>query len=59
MMLSQKAIKEFREIYFQEFGERISIEEATKQATNLIQLYKSTLSNSNRQEDINARINNK
>jgi len=58
-MLSQKAIKEFREIYFQEFGERISIEEATKQATNLIQLYKSTLSNSNRQEDINARINNK
>jgi len=43
IMLSQKAIEEFREIYFNKFGKQLSVEEATKKALNLIRLYKSIL----------------
>jgi len=46
-MLSKQAIEEFKEIYFNKFGQRLSIEEATKKATNLIRLYKSVLRPSN------------
>ncbi len=42
-MLSKQAIEEFQEIYFNKFGQRLSVEEATKKATNLIRLYKSIL----------------
>jgi len=39
-MLSKKAIKEFREIYHQEFGAWLSVAEATEKATQLFGLFK-------------------
>lgn len=39
-MLSAEAIKEFKKIYFEEYGEEISTEEAAKQANALLRLYK-------------------
>ncbi len=42
-MLSDKAIKEFQEIYFKKSGKQLSVEEATKKALNLIRLYKAIL----------------
>lgn len=38
--LSDKAIEEYQNIYFKEFGEQISKEEARKQGTSLVNLYK-------------------
>jgi len=42
-MISQKAIKEFQEIYFTEYGEMLSFDEAAATAESLIRLYKSVL----------------
>lgn len=42
-MLSHQAIKEFQEIYFQTYGIELSFPEATKQAMQMIQLYKIVL----------------
>jgi hypothetical protein len=40
MALSKEAIKEFKEIYFKEFGEEISDQEAREEAESLISLFK-------------------
>ena len=42
-MLSKQAISEFRIIYREKYGKELSISEATKQANNLIRLYKAVL----------------
>lgn len=39
-MLSEQAIKEFKEIYLKEEGVALSDEEATKKATNMLNLFK-------------------
>lgn len=43
-MLSKLAVEEFQKIYEKEFGIRLSMTEATEQASNLIRLFKSVLS---------------
>jgi len=40
MGLSRKAIEEFKEIYSQEFGQEISVEEARELAESLLSLFK-------------------
>lgn len=40
MRLSKEAIEEFKEIYYQEFGERISDEEAQELGASLLSLFK-------------------
>jgi len=40
MGLSKEAIKEFKEIYYKEFGERISDEEAQEMGASLLSLFK-------------------
>jgi hypothetical protein len=40
MKLSKKAIDEFKEIYFREFGQNITDEEAQVLGSNLISLFK-------------------
>ncbi|MCD6297730.1 MAG: hypothetical protein J7M30_11300 [Deltaproteobacteria bacterium] len=40
MRLSKEAIKEFKEIYYKEFGEKISDQEAQEMGGNLISLFK-------------------
>jgi len=40
MRLSGKAIKEFKEIYYQEFGQKISDEQAQEMGANLFSLFK-------------------
>lgn len=40
MGLSKEAIKEFKEIYYKEFGERISDDKAQEMGTNLLLLFK-------------------
>lgn len=40
MRLSKKAIKEFKEIYYREFGEKISDETAQEKGQRLIALFK-------------------
>jgi hypothetical protein len=40
MRLSKEAIKEFKEIYYEEFGERISDEEAQDLGESLLSLFK-------------------
>ena len=40
MKLTKQAIQEFAEIYKEEFGEKISIDEAEKLGANLINLVK-------------------
>ena len=40
MRLSKEAIKEFKEIYYKEFGERISDKEAQEMGANLLSLFK-------------------
>jgi len=40
MRLSKEAIKEFKEIYHQEFSKRISDQEAEEMGANLISLFK-------------------
>jgi len=42
-MLSKKAIEEFQEIYRIEYGEELSLDEATAKAESLLRLYKSVL----------------
>lgn len=44
-MISKKAIIQFQNIYYKEFGKRISFPEATKQAINLLKLYKAVINN--------------
>ena len=39
MGLSKEAIEEFKEIYFKEFGEKISDEEAIGMGENLVSLF--------------------
>ena len=46
-MLSEKAISEFQELYFKEFGKRLSLEEATEKATGLLRLYKAVMGEPN------------
>jgi len=43
-MLSEQAIEEFRAIYRNQYGIELPLSEATKQASNLIRLYKTILS---------------
>ena len=43
-MLSEQAIEEFRAIYRNQYGIELPLSEATKQANNLIRLYKTILS---------------
>lgn len=38
--ISEKEIKQFRELYEEKFGERISKKKASEKARKLIQLYK-------------------
>jgi hypothetical protein len=45
-MLSEEAIEDYRQIYKEEFGKEISFEEANKQGTNLVELYRLILKNS-------------
>lgn len=40
MSLSETAIKEFKEIYYKEFGAILSDKEAEEKGTNLISLFK-------------------
>ncbi|MFH0943203.1 MAG: hypothetical protein V1810_03455 [Candidatus Beckwithbacteria bacterium] len=40
MLLPKQAIKEDQEIYFKEFGEKISYDEAQKQGLNFLMLLK-------------------
>ena len=40
MRLSEKAIKEFKKIYYDEFGETISDKEAQEMGTNLLYLFR-------------------
>jgi len=40
MRLRKQAIKEFKEIYYKEFGERISDEEAKEMGENILSLFK-------------------
>ena len=40
MRLSKEAIKEFKDIYYKEFGERIADQEAQEMGANLISLFK-------------------
>ena len=40
MRLSKEAIKEFKEIYYKEFGERISDKEAQEMGASLLSLFK-------------------
>lgn len=42
-MLSDKAVREYMDIYRDEFKKDISFEEARKQASNLLHLYKLVL----------------
>jgi len=39
MRLSEEAIKEFKDIYYQEFRQRISDEEAQEMGANLLSLF--------------------
>ena len=43
-MLSKQAIEEYKTIYRTQYGKELSLAEATKQANNLIRLYKTILS---------------
>jgi len=43
-MLSEEAIKEYQELYFREFGIRLSSKEAAEQASDIIRLYKTVFS---------------
>jgi hypothetical protein len=40
MQLSQKAIDEFKQIWFEKFGEKISDEKAEEEGSGLLELYK-------------------
>lgn len=40
MRLSKEAIKEFKEIYYEEFGDRLSDEEAQEMGGSLISLFR-------------------
>ena len=40
MLLPDQQIKKFQELYFEEFGEEISFEEAKEKAIELVYLYK-------------------
>lgn len=42
-MLSLKAIEEFQQIYFTEYGEALAFEEAATRAESLLRLYKAVL----------------
>ncbi|MDD4135594.1 MAG: hypothetical protein PHN66_00820 [Candidatus Shapirobacteria bacterium] len=38
--LSKQTIEEYRQIYLEEYGKEISFEEAEKQGTNLVELFR-------------------
>jgi hypothetical protein len=40
MKLSEEAIEEFRDIYYREYGKKISDEEAQEMGQNLLSLFK-------------------
>lgn len=42
---SHKAIEEYKELFFRRFGVRLSDEDATEQAGNLLRLYKAVYGN--------------
>ena len=42
-MLSPKAVKEFQEIYFKEYGEMLAFEEATARAENFLRFFKAVV----------------
>ncbi|MCP4255633.1 MAG: hypothetical protein GY775_19950 [Candidatus Scalindua sp.] len=56
-MLSEQAIEEFRVIYRNQYGNELSLAEATKQANNLIRLYKAVLSPLKNDTSQSAEIN--
>jgi hypothetical protein len=53
-MLSEKAIKEFKELYFQRYGVELSDAEARQQAGNLLNLYRVLLAPEACQEEEEA-----
>lgn len=56
-MLSEQAIAEFRVIYRNQYGKELSFAEATKQANNLIRLYKTVLSPLKNDTSQNGNVN--
>jgi len=52
MRLSKKAVKEFREIYYEEFGEKISTKEAHEKFSRLINLLRPILKASSKQDQV-------
>ena len=53
-MLNEQAIKEFQDIYFSEYGEAISFDEASAKAESLLRLYRAVFKPSNNQGDHNG-----
>jgi hypothetical protein len=56
-MLSEQAIEEFRTIYRNQYGMELSFADATKQASNLIRLYKTVLSPLKNDTSQNRKLN--
>ena len=56
-MLSEQAIEEFRAIYRNHYGIELPLSEATKQASNLIRLYKAILNPLKNDTSQNAEMN--
>ena len=46
-MLSEQAIKEFQEIYFKEYGEKLAFEEAASRAESFLRFFKAIVKPSN------------
>ena len=49
-MLSKEAVEEFREIYSKIYGEDLSYEEAARQATSLLRLYRTIVDDDSAQD---------
>ena len=52
MSMNKQSIKEFQEIYKEEFGKEISNQKALKLATNLINIYKVIYSSNQKEETL-------
>jgi hypothetical protein len=58
-MLSQQAISEFREIFFREYGQTLTDEEATEKANSLLNFYKVIFQTSNMKRNMNHERTNR
>ena len=54
-MFSKKQIQEFKKIYFEKFGEKVSDREALALATSLINLYKTIYKPNEKNHEINKK----